>query len=86
MTYTAWVEVTRVDGNGVSVARDIVVKESPITLYLNDKEFTTLICSPVYLKELAVGFLCSEGILQKRLQNKVLRIMLNVYLKTSQFT
>jgi len=66
MTYTTWVEVTRVDGNGVSVARDIVVKESPITLYLNDKEFTTLICSPVYLKELAVGFLCSEGILQKR--------------------
>ena len=66
MTYTAQVEVMRVGGNGVSVAQDIVVKERPITIFLNDKELATLVCSPVYLRELAVGFLCSEGILQKR--------------------
>jgi FdhD protein len=45
---------------------DYVVREEPITLYLNDKEFVTLVCSPGDLKELAVGFLCSEGVLLKR--------------------
>jgi len=45
---------------------DYVVKEEPVTLYLNDKEFVTLVCSPSDLKELAVGFLCSEGVLLRR--------------------
>ncbi|MBP7331415.1 MAG: formate dehydrogenase accessory protein [Firmicutes bacterium ADurb.Bin373] len=45
---------------------DIVVREAPVTLYLNDQEFVTLVCSPGELKELAVGFLCSEGVLMKR--------------------
>lgn len=45
---------------------DIVVREEPVTLYLNDKEFVTLVCSPGDLKELAVGFLCSEGVLLKK--------------------
>lgn len=52
--------------NGVFRAdEDLVVKEVPVTLFLNDQEFVTLICSPGDLKELVVGFLCSEGILQK---------------------
>jgi FdhD protein len=49
-----------------SADEDFVVKEVPITLYLNDQEFVTLVCSPGELKELAVGFLCSEGVLLER--------------------
>jgi len=45
---------------------DLIVREIPVTLFLNDREFVTLVCSPGELKELAVGFLCSEGILQQR--------------------
>lgn len=45
---------------------DIVVREVPVTLFLNDNEFVTLVCSPDSLEELAVGFLCSEGILKGR--------------------
>lgn len=45
---------------------DMVVREVPVTLYLNDQEFVTLVCSPGEIKELAVGFLCSEGVLMKR--------------------
>lgn len=45
---------------------DIVVRETPVTLFLNNQEFVTLVCSPGELKELAVGFLCSEGVLQKK--------------------
>ncbi|MBO8137090.1 MAG: formate dehydrogenase accessory sulfurtransferase FdhD [Desulfotomaculum sp.] len=55
--------ITRVVKNKVSQENDNVVQEVPITIFLNDKEFVTLLCSPQYLKELAVGFLCSEGIL-----------------------
>lgn len=53
--------------NGSFLAgEDAVVREMPVTLYLNDQEFVTLVCSPGELKELAVGFLCSEGVLLKR--------------------
>ncbi|HBC92428.1 MAG TPA: formate dehydrogenase accessory sulfurtransferase FdhD [Pelotomaculum sp.] len=41
-----------------------VVLEIPITVYVNDTEMATLICSPGGHKELAVGFLLSEGLLQ----------------------
>lgn len=42
---------------------DIVVKEAPLTIVLNDTELVTLLCTPTKLKELAVGFLFSEGLL-----------------------
>lgn len=40
-----------------------VVKEKPLTVFLNHNELSTLICSPGAYEELAVGFLLSEGIL-----------------------
>lgn len=42
----------------------MVVNEIPLTVFLNDTELATLICSPGAYKELAVGFLLSEGLLQ----------------------
>lgn len=45
---------------------DLVVREAPVTIFLNGQEFVTLVCSPGELKELAVGFLCSEGVLSER--------------------
>jgi len=42
-----------------------VPREAAITLYLNDEELATLLVTPQQLKELAVGFLFSEGILKK---------------------
>jgi len=47
-------------------AEEVVVREVPVTLFLNEREFVTLVCSPGELRELAVGFLCSEGVLRKR--------------------
>lgn len=51
---------------GFTEGEDLVVREAPVTIYLNGTEFVTLVCSPGELKELAVGFLCSEGVLMKR--------------------
>lgn len=45
---------------------DLVVRETPLTVYVNSMEMATLVCSPVDQKYLAVGFLCSEGVLNKR--------------------
>jgi FdhD protein len=49
-----------------TVTEDFVVREVPVTVHLNGKEFVTLVCSPVELKELAVGFLYSEGVLRQQ--------------------
>ncbi len=40
-----------------------VAKEFLFTIFLNDRELVTLLCSPENLRYLAVGFLTSEGIL-----------------------
>ncbi|MGE5390275.1 MAG: formate dehydrogenase accessory sulfurtransferase FdhD [Deltaproteobacteria bacterium] len=42
-----------------------VVREEPLTVFLNNAELATMICSPSSYKELTVGFLISEGLLHK---------------------
>jgi len=63
---TAGFPVTRVRGAHAAAGEDLVVLEKPYTLFVNDRELVTLVCSPLQIKELAVGFLCSEGILRER--------------------
>ncbi|MFZ5640163.1 MAG: formate dehydrogenase accessory sulfurtransferase FdhD [Bacillota bacterium] len=45
---------------------DPVVVEAPLTIYFNERELVTLLCTPEHLDELAVGFLYSEGLLGSR--------------------
>ncbi|SFQ14016.1 formate dehydrogenase accessory sulfurtransferase FdhD [Salibacterium halotolerans] len=47
----------------VSAAADTIVKETPLTIYVNGDEFATMVCSPEHLREMVVGFLASEGII-----------------------
>lgn len=62
---TITVSLFRVENGVLNETSDTVVREIPVTLYLNDKEFVTMVCSPDHLEELAAGFLCSEGILEQ---------------------
>jgi len=62
--YTTSIEVKRYNRSGLSVSQDVIIKERPITLFVNGRELAVVVCSPVYLKELAVGFLFSEGFFQ----------------------
>lgn len=48
----------------VDEVEDLVVCEYPLTIFLNDQEFITLLCSPKSLKNLCIGFLYSEGIIK----------------------
>jgi FdhD protein len=57
------VPVLKLTATGTDTTEDIVVRESPLTITLNDQEVVTLLCSPSHLEYLAVGFLFSEGLL-----------------------
>ena len=44
--------------------KDTVVAEHALTIYLDNEEMATLLCSPEKLEYLAIGFLCSEGLIK----------------------
>lgn len=56
-------EIIRVKDGRRKSQQDQVVVEFPLTIFLNDQELVTLLCSPRDLKYLALGFLRSEGLL-----------------------
>ncbi len=56
-------DILRVKDGQRSEEKDQVVVEFPLTIYLNEQELVTLLCSPRDLKCLALGFLRSEGLL-----------------------
>jgi FdhD protein len=58
--------ILRVTEQGRNETEDIVTKESPLTIILNNRELVTLLCSPTNLKYLAIGFLFSEGLLRSK--------------------
>lgn len=59
-------EVMRVEGEEIFIKKDYVIIEYPFTIFLNDSEFITLLCTPSSLEYLAIGFLHSEGLIKKR--------------------
>lgn len=63
MTQSRLVKIRRYHGEQLEICEDAVVSEAPVTLFVNDEELVTLVCTPESLEELAVGFLCGEGIL-----------------------
>ncbi|MFZ5647722.1 MAG: formate dehydrogenase accessory sulfurtransferase FdhD [Bacillota bacterium] len=65
MSLTRPVTIMRYNGQSFSSYEDLVVREVPFTLFVNDEELVTLVCTPNNLEELAAGFLCSEGILRQ---------------------
>lgn len=58
-------QVLRYENGVVQIVEDVIVTEYPITIILNDQEFATLVCSPKDIEELVVGFLASEGIINR---------------------
>ena len=53
---------------------DIVIKELPLTIILNNQELVTLLCSPTDLRYLAIGFLFSEGLLHSKNEIKKITV------------
>lgn len=53
--------VLRYQKDGFECREDLVVREEPLTLYVNDREVVTLLTLGEHTLELALGFLRSEG-------------------------
>lgn len=60
------VEVLRITKDRCRQTRVSVVREIPLTIFLNEREIITLLCTGAHIESLAVGFLKSEGLLQHR--------------------
>ena len=57
------VTVEKVSGSRREFKEDVVVSETAITLYVNEVEMVTMICTPTHLRELCLGFLFAEGMI-----------------------
>ena len=53
----------RVKGREVAEVAGEVVREQPLTLYVNGEKFLTLLCSPMGLDDLIVGYLWMEKVI-----------------------
>ncbi len=58
-------QIEKVSDKGRQEEETFIVAEKPVTLFLNEKEVVTLLATPKNLKELAVGFMLSEGWLRE---------------------
>jgi len=58
--------IWRVTREGKRHTDDLVTRELPLTIILNNRELVSLLCSPTEQKYLAVGFLSSEGIVKDK--------------------
>ena len=68
-------EITRVFPDREEIVNDLVTKEIPLTIYVNDKEIVTLLASPGEFVELAAGFVYTSGFISDF--NQILKITQN---------
>ncbi|SET47422.1 FdhD protein [Natronincola peptidivorans] len=74
MAYSKEVVIHKINHNNCESIEDLVTVEYPFTIFLNNEEFITLLCSPKGLDYLAVGFLVSEGIIKSKNQIEKIHI------------
>jgi FdhD protein len=54
---------SRYTANGITTMEKEVVREAPVTVYVNGQELITFLCTPQSLRNLVLGFLYLEGII-----------------------
>lgn len=54
----------RFNETGIELIEDEVASEYALTIYVNDGEMVTIVCTPDNLKNLVIGFLASEGVIK----------------------
>ncbi|CAM3848466.1 Sulfur carrier protein FdhD [Alkalicoccus chagannorensis] len=58
--------IVRYEAGQRKETEDRIVLEEPLTLHINGEEFATMVCTPVDLEEMVLGFLASEGVIRFR--------------------
>ena len=64
MDNTVPLNITRIAEASAEKVEDEVAREAALTIFLNDAELVTMLCSPAEEKYLAVGFLAAEGLIE----------------------
>lgn len=80
-------QMLKIKGEEKEVMEDSIVEEYPFTIFLNNKELLTLLCTQKALYYLVVGFLISEGIIEKKediLDMKIDEVKGVAYVETSK--
>jgi len=65
---------SRYAANGITTMKKEVVREAPVTVYVNGTEWVTFLCTPQNLRYLALGFLYLEGIIASLDEVALLRV------------
>lgn len=55
--------ITQYVNNNPNEVQDVVIEEVPLTIFLNGEQFITLLSTPFHQRELAIGFVFSEGLI-----------------------
>ncbi|MHA1490171.1 MAG: formate dehydrogenase accessory sulfurtransferase FdhD [Promethearchaeota archaeon] len=57
------ISITRIEKSIKEELEDVVLIETPVYFYINNEPLVNIICLPIDLKELAIGFLFSNGLI-----------------------
>jgi len=57
------VPCTRIRDHRWETVERTVIEEAPLTIYVNGRELATLMCTPIGVDDLVIGFLTGEGII-----------------------
>jgi FdhD protein len=63
MNITKKVNIKRINNGLKEDTLDSIIEEIPLDIFVNHEFYATLMCTPIELVELAVGFLFSEGVI-----------------------
>jgi len=78
MTHKMSIErnIVRYENEQFHTITDDIVTEYPLTIFVNQEEFATMVCTPQDLEEMVVGFLASEGVI--RFKDDIKQLTLDV--------
>lgn len=68
------VAILQFTNEGHSQVTDVVIRETPLTLFVNNQEMLTLLCTPDHQQNLALGFLYSEGLINSKAEIKSITV------------
>jgi FdhD protein len=66
MDETRGFNILRITEEATREIEDVVAREFPLTIILDNQELVTMLCTPKDLKYLAIGFLSSEGLIRQK--------------------
>lgn len=58
-------KITKIKDDKREVVEDVLVEEVPLTLLVDGEEFITLLCTPLDIEDLCMGFLFTAGLIQE---------------------